>query len=119
LYDAGPELQPLREWVESLPGVTKAPHRFGGVEFQVHGLEFVHFHSDAHLDAHLSKEDQAEVLKEKKTEPHQFAPEAGWVTIRIRCPGDLTNAREVVHLAYSRAKAIVESHLARRGKKIC
>jgi hypothetical protein len=108
------ELQPFRDWIEHLPGVTKAPHRFGGVEFQVHGLEFMHFHGDIYLDARLSKEDQAKILTESKAEHHQFAPEAGWVTVRIRSNRDVENAREVVHLAYSRAKRIMESHMARR-----
>ncbi len=107
-------LQPFRDWIENLPGVTKAPHRFGGVELQVHGLEFMHFHGDTYLDARLSKEDQAKILNEGKAEHHQFAPEAGWVTVRIRSERDWDNAREVVQLAYSRAKNIMESHLARR-----
>lgn len=108
------ELQLLRDWIKNLPGVTEAPHRFGGVEFQVHGLEFMHFHGDIYLDVHLSKEDQADVLEEGKAERHRFAPEAGWVTVRICSERDLDNAREVVQLAYSRAKRIMESHLARR-----
>ena len=108
------ELQSFRESIERLPGVTMAPHRFGGVEFQVHGLEFMHFHDDTHLDARLSKEDQSMVLSENKAEHHQFAPEAGWVTVRIRSHKELDNAREVARLAYSRAKRIMEDPLARR-----
>lgn len=108
------EQQPLRSWVGGLPGVTKAPHRFGGVEFQVHGLEFMHFHSEAHLDIRLSKEDQARVLNEGKAERHRFAPEAGWVTVRIRSQTDAENAKEVIGVAYSHARAIMENHLARR-----
>jgi len=107
-------LKPFREWVESLPGVTKAPHRFGGVELQFHGLEFMHFHSDTYLDVRLSKEDQAKILEEGKAERHKFAPQAGWVTVRIHSSKDLGNAREVVQLAYSNAKRIMEAHLARR-----
>ena len=53
------KLQSFRESIERLSGVTMAPHRFGGVEFQVHGLEFMHFHGDTYLDARLSKEDQS------------------------------------------------------------
>jgi len=108
------ELKPFRDWIENLPGVTKAPHRFGGVEFQVHGLEFMHFHGDRHVDVRLSKEDQAKMLEDRKAEHHQFAPEAGWVTVRIRSERDLGNAKEVVQLAYSSAKKIMETHLARR-----
>jgi len=108
------KLQSFRESIERLSGVTMAPHRFGGVEFQVNGLEFMHFHGDTYLDARLSKEDQSMVLSENKAEHHQFAPEAGWVTVRVRSDRDLDNAREVARLAYSRANKIMEDHLARR-----
>jgi hypothetical protein len=77
-------------------------------------LEFMHFHGETHLDIRLSNEDQAKVLSEGKAERHLFAPEAGWVTVRIRTDKDLKNATEVVQLAYSRAKGIMEEHLARR-----
>ena len=113
----GIDLQPLRDWIENLPGVSKAPHRFGGVEFQVQGLEFMHFHGATHMDIRLSNEDQERVLEERKAERHLFAPEAGWVTVRIRSEGDVENAREVVQLAYSRAKRIIETHVARRETK--
>jgi hypothetical protein len=117
LSDVRSQLKPLREWIENLPGVEKAPHRFGGTEFQVHGLEFMHSHSDSYLDIRLSKEDQIRILNEGKADHHQFAPEAGWVTLRIRSEKDLVNAREVIQLAYSRAKALMETHLARRKAK--
>jgi len=74
----------------------------------------MHFHGDTHLDIHLSREDQAKVLEAGKAEHHQFAPDAGWVTVRLRSERDLDNAREIIQLAYSRAKRIMESHLARR-----
>jgi len=108
------DLQRFREWIESLSGVTKVPHWFGGTEYQVQGMEFMHSHGDAHLDVRLSKEDQARVLAEGKAERHQFAPEAGWVTVKIRSARDLEYAKEVVLLAYTRARSIMEDHLARR-----
>jgi hypothetical protein len=74
----------------------------------------MHFHGDRQLDVHFSKEDQAKVLQDSKAGRHHFAPEAGWVTVRIRSEEGLENAREVVRLAYSQAKGIMESYLARR-----
>lgn len=38
------ELDNFRVWIENLRDVVTGPHRFGGVEFKVHGLEFMHFH---------------------------------------------------------------------------
>ena len=111
------EIAALRLWIEKLPDVTKAPHRFGGIEFQVQGLEFMHFHGETHMDIRLSKEDQVRILDEGKAQRHQFAPESGWVTLRIGTDKGLENAKEVIQLAYTRSKAIMESHLARRKTK--
>ncbi len=105
----------LQEWILELPGVTTAPHRFGGTEFQVHGLEFMHSHGSSYLDIRLSLEDQAIVLREGRAEPHRFAPQAGWVTFRIRVEGDVERAKEIIRLAYDNAEKKMRAHNARRG----
>lgn len=75
----------LQDWILQLPNVTKAPHRFGGTEIQVHGLEFMHTHGSLQLDIRLSKQDQERVLREGRAEPHRFVHHnAGWVIFRIR-----------------------------------
>src|SRR5438445_10703228 len=56
----------LMDWVLQLPNVTQAPHRMGGTEFRVHGLEFMHSHGPSFLDVRLSLEEQARVLREGK-----------------------------------------------------
>lgn len=103
----------LLEWILDLPDVTKAPHRFGGNEFQVHGLEFMHFHERRHLDIRLSRNDQKTTLTEGKAERHLFAPQAGWVTFRIRSPNEIKTAKELIRLAYDNAKGIMELHRSR------
>src|SRR6266581_3885094 len=72
----------LKNWILQLPEVVEAPHRFGGTQFQVSGLEFMHFHGDTFLDIRLSKENQATVLKQGTAIPHRFAPQGGWVSFR-------------------------------------
>ena len=109
------ELEALSTWISDLPDVTQAPHRFGGTEFQVQGLEFMHFHGYTHLDIRLSKEDQLRVLSEEKADHHMFAPQAGWVTFRIRSPEDIPRAREIIELAYENARTIVETQKARKA----
>ena len=105
----------LQEWILALPGVSQAPHRFGGTEFQVHGLEFMHSHGSSYLDIRLSLEDQARVLKEGRAEPHRFAPQAGWVTCRIHGDEDAEKAKEIIRLAYDNAEKRMQAHTARRG----
>ncbi len=108
-------LKKFKEWILQLPGVTEAPHRFGGTEFRVQNLEFMHTHGDTQLDIHLSKEDQERVLKEGKAQHHRALVhhEAGWVTFRIRSEEDLEAAKELVQLAYDNTGKLVASHTGR------
>ncbi len=105
----------FKDWVLQLPEVTEAPHRFGGTEFRFQNMEFMHSHGPTHLDIRLSKEDQERMLKEGKAEPHLFAPQAGWVTFRIRSEEDFEVAKELVRLAYDNARKLVEFRTARRN----
>src|SRR2546425_13048211 len=115
---SGPIYYRSREaWILQLPNVTKAAHTFGGTEFQVQGLEFMHAHGTSHLDIRLSSEDQERILKEGKAEPHRFAPQAGWVTFRIRSEGDVEAAKELIRLSYNNAEKMMTAHVSRRAQK--
>ena len=108
----------LRDWILQLPNVTKASHRFGGTEYQVHGLEFMHTHGTSQLDIRLSKEDQERMLKEGKAEPHRFVHhQAGWVIFRIRSGEDTENAKELIRLAYDNAEKMMAAHVSRRVQR--
>ncbi len=104
----------LQDWILQLPNVTKGPHRFGGTEFQVQGLEFMHTDGTSHLDIRLSKEDQERTLREGKAQPHRFAPQAGWVTFRIHSEKDAEAAKKLIRLAYDNAEKMMAAHMARR-----
>lgn len=104
----------LRAWILQLPKVSEAPHRFGGKEFQVDGVEFMHSHGPSWLDIRLSTEDQASALKNGEALAHRFAPQAGWVSFRISESDDLVIARKLIQLAYENAKKNVEDVIARR-----
>jgi len=104
----------LKAWILQLPNVVDAPHRFGGTEFQVDGIEFMHSHGHSWLDIRLSKEDQAAVLKAGEALRHRFAPQAGWVSFRIDVSDDLAKAKRVIQLAYENAKKNLEDVKSRR-----
>ncbi|HEV2120679.1 MAG TPA: luciferase family protein [Candidatus Bathyarchaeia archaeon] len=105
----------LQNWTLQLPNVTKGLHRLGGIEFQVHGLEFMHTHGTLQLDIRLSKQDQERMLKEGKAEPHRFVHhEAGWVTFRIRSEEDSEKAKELIRLAYDNADKLMTAHTLKR-----
>ena len=98
--------QSLRTWILQLPGVKEAPHRVGGIEFQVGGAEFMHSHGPSWLDIRLSKEHQLSVLKAGLALPHkaEVHAKAGWVSFQIAKARDLENARKVIQMAYENAK---------------
>ena len=108
------DLDDLKAWISRLPRVSSGPHRFGGVEFRVDGLEFMHFHGPTHLDIRLSKTDQTQVLAAGKAERHLYAPEAGWVTLRIKSGEDIDEAKEVIQLAYNNASSVLNEHQIRQ-----
>jgi hypothetical protein len=105
----------LKSWILQLPGVTEATHRFGGTEFQVEGLEFMHHHGPSFLDIRLSKNDQATAVKAGTALPHRFAPQAGWVSFRIETPEELESAKKLIQLAYQNAKTLMEAHRTSRA----
>src|SRR5205809_7639950 len=103
MVDRNELFESLKAWILQLPGVTQTAHCFGGTEFQVDGLEFMHHHGPSFLDIRLSKSDQATVLKSGTALRHRFAPQAGWVSFRIEKLEDLEAAKRVVRLAYETA----------------
>jgi hypothetical protein len=108
----------LKTWILQLPGVTQATHRFGGTEFQVDGLEFMHHHGPSFLDIRLSKTDQTIALKKGTVIPHRFAPQAGWVSFRVDKVDDLGPAKELIQLAYDNARTNMEAHRTRGQMKL-
>ena len=108
----------LQDWILQLPNVTKASHRLGGTEYQVHGLEFMHTHGTSQLDIRLSREDQERMLKEGKAARHRFVHhQAGWVIFRIGLKKDIDNAKELIRLAYDNADKIMAVHMSKRTQK--
>jgi len=100
----------LMDWVLQLSNVTQAPHRMGGTEFRVHGLEFMHSHGPSFLDVRLSPKEQARVLREGKAERHRadVHHKEGWVSFRIGDKEGIERAKELVQLAYDNAKGTNE-----------
>jgi hypothetical protein len=77
----------------------------------------MHTHGTSHLDIRLSKDDQQKMLEDGKAEPHRFAPQAGWVTFRIRSEGDVEAAKELVRLAYDNAEKMMWQLTRLGGRK--
>jgi hypothetical protein len=94
--------------VESWPGVSSGPHRFGGVEFKLGRRELGHLHGDRFADLPFPRRIHDELIAAGRAEPHHAVPESGWVTVRIREDGDADSVIELFRLAYERATAAAQ-----------
>jgi hypothetical protein len=102
IMKSGKELnQKLRERILSLPGVTEKPN--AGIHedaFFVGKTMFMHIHGYGHCDIRLPKSDQVRVLAEGKARPHRWAPEAGYVTVKVGQGKDLEAAMELIQISH-------------------
>jgi hypothetical protein len=91
--------------VTAWPGVEKAPHRFGGVEFRIGRRELGHLHGDVLADLPFPRAVRDELVAAGRVSPHHVLPDSGWVSFRIGSLDDITTAVELFRLAYDRASA--------------
>jgi hypothetical protein len=115
MTEKNPVYENLKMWILQLPSVSESPHRFGGTEFQVGGIEFMHSHGPTWLDVRLSKEDQTLALKMGQVLRHRFAPQAGWVSLRIGSQEDIVNAKKIIRLAYENTRKNIDDVISRRS----
>jgi Family of unknown function (DUF5519) len=99
----GPGAQ-IDDTVSSWPGVSVAPHRFGGVEFKVGRRELGHLHGDRIADLPFPRRVRDELIAAGRARPHHVLPDSGWVTVSISSPGDVERTIELFRLTYERAR---------------
>jgi hypothetical protein len=84
-------------------GVRSGSDRFGGVEFKLGRRELGHVHGDRFADLPFPRRIRDELVAAGRAEPHHVLPESGWVTARIREPGDVEAVIELFRMSYDRA----------------
>lgn len=89
--------------VRSWPGVTVAPHRFGGIEFRVGRRELGHLHGDRLADLPFPVKIREELVAAGRASRHHVLPNSGWVSYRIRSVEDVPRVVELFRLNYERA----------------
>jgi Family of unknown function (DUF5519) len=87
------------------PGVERAPHRFGGIEFRLGKRELGHLHGDALVDLPFPRKVRDELVATGRARPHHVLPDTGWVSFWIESPNDVEPAIALFRLAYDRAVA--------------
>ena len=100
----------VRAEVSGWPGTTEAPHRFGGVEFNLGTREIGHLHGDHLLDVPFPRRMRDALIADGRAEPHHVLPQSGWVSFRIRSPADTEAAVALLRLSYD----VIAGQLERR-----
>jgi len=94
--------QVIREAVGSWPGVTVAPHRFGGLEYLYGRKEMGHVHGDRLADLPMPRRLRDELVAAGRAEPHHVLPETGWISVFINSPDDVEGVIELFRMQYER-----------------
>lgn len=94
----------LTEVLLTWAGVTKHPHRFGGVEFQLNGKEIGHLHGNHLFDLLLPKAERDRWIEEGKARPHHMYPDSGWVSVYLNTEQDVAYAIEIARSKYDQIK---------------
>jgi len=92
----------IERTVASWPGVTVAPHRFGGIEFRVGRRELGHLHGDRLADLPFTVKIRDELVAAGRASRHHVLPNSGWVSCWIRGADDVPNVIALFRLSYER-----------------
>ena len=95
--------QRITDEVLTWPGVAAAPHRFGGVEFQLGRRELGHLHGDAVADVPFPRHIRDELIADGRAQVHHWLPDSGWVTLRMAGDEDAARAIALLRMSYDRA----------------
>lgn len=95
-------LKKLEDTVASWPRISVHPHRFGGREFRFANAEVGHVHDGGIVDIPFPRSVRDALLSEGLAEEHRWAPNSGWVTVRVRSDRDLQHAVWLMRLSYFR-----------------
>jgi hypothetical protein len=92
----------LQQELLSWPGVSIHDHRFGGIEFRVHGREMGHLHGDKLADLPFPKDVGKRLIAKGKASPHHILPQSGWISYYINGIEDIPDVIELFQIQYER-----------------
>src|SRR5437016_3668322 len=109
------QLKKLEDTVSSWPQISVHPHRFAAREFRFGNAEVGHVHSGGIVDIPFPRPIRDALLAEGLAEEHQWVPNSGWVTFRVRSDKDLQDAIWLMRLALASANNLEGSAAAFRA----
>lgn len=80
--------------------VTVKYHRYGGLEFQVNGIEIGHIHGNGLIDLHFNKAISATIIQKQLAEPHHVLKETGWISFYLANNTQLPTIIQLTQLSY-------------------
>ena len=92
----------IRHELESWPGVSAAPHRFGGLEFRVDRRELGHLHGDRLADLPFPIKVRDELIDAGRAVRHHVLPDSGWISRHIRTDDDVEDVIALFRMSYDR-----------------
>jgi hypothetical protein len=107
----------IAQTVSKWPGVTVAPHRFGGREFAVGGREFGHVHGERQVDLPLTHRVRDVLVTEGATDAHHLFPDSGWVSYDLG-EGTEAGALRLLRLSYLHHVASLKRRATKRGESL-
>lgn len=78
------QLAGLEQQISAWPGVEASPHRFGGIEFRLEGVEVGHFHVNGMVDIPFNRRLRDQLIAEGRAEPHHLLKDTGWISFYLR-----------------------------------
>jgi hypothetical protein len=90
--------------VATWEGVTKHPHRFGGVEFRLGQREIGHLHGERWADLPFHRSVRDMLVASGRAQPHHVLADTGWVSKQISSDENVAEVIELFRLSYERAR---------------
>ena len=94
----------ITEAVTQWLNMTVAPHRFGGVEYQLGTREIGHIHGDTLVDIPFPTAIRNELVEAGIARPHHVLPDSGWISFYIRTPEDVRQAINLLQRSFELAQ---------------
>jgi hypothetical protein len=91
--------QTIADELQTWPGITTGPGRFGATTFSYGTREVGHLHGSSHADLPFPTKLRHELVAAGRAEPHHFLPDSGWVTVML-AGGGVARALDLFRLNY-------------------
>ena len=90
----------VREAAQRWDGVSIHPHRFGGLEYQLSGIELGHLHGNRLLDVPFTKKVRDLLIAQGSAEKHHILKDSGWISFYLRNPESTAHALWLLRVSY-------------------